>query len=759
MKKGLLGLIVIALTVVGCQNYDDQFDDLNSKISSLATTVDGLLSVQTSVAALSTKLDNLASTALTDSDLTAILTEVSVVKASVAALETTDVSGIEAEVADLDTEVKSIIEKLNELLTANAVINQNVRITSLAELSLAKDLISTGLEDPNVTINGSLIVNTAGTSDIKLAADIDTLNMVLGKIKVVMKTTTITTDEALDAKSLQYVQGDLSVITSGANGSLAAVLPPNNTLGALTTVTGAFAITQSGDLLMPTLNSVAGGVTINTTGVTITSVDMNQLTEGAVITEAGKIELPDATSVKISSVLPAIVNVASATTFISNSEAAQGATTITVDGSEQFILKSGSFSGAVVITATGEVNLSDVKSAKALSITSGAAIKLNSLTKVEDNTTLVGTEVQLNSLGTITGATSLTTAFHVSATTVGIGALTSSSGVVTLTGPSQVLVNNLATLDGTFLAGDALTFSAEALSTTSGTITPKSGATVHLKSLNDPAKLTTLGNVVNLKLMEQSGVASLVTAVEMVTLDYTGKKAATIAPGSQETMNSLTILAANASLTTLNVGGYLGTLTVDNSTLKNLATALGSVIIKTDIKNNTALETFSLGHTYLTGDNALTISVTGNTDPSFITLDMSSMEKVKHVNVTGNTSLTNITAPKSSILAEPLAVVTVTIDNNLVAGTWTDAKNGSETSTHTLATLTGVTATNFKAFYDAYKGQTNRVAGTVTMSIEIDAAQAKMAGDGIAQGAGAYQQLIGNDGKIDDELEHVLLPN
>ena len=112
MKKGLLGLLVIALTVVGCQNYDDQFDDLNSKISSLATTVDGLLSVQTSVTALSTKLDNLASTALTDSDLTQILTEVSVVKEAVAALETTDISGIEAEVADLDTEVASIIEKL-----------------------------------------------------------------------------------------------------------------------------------------------------------------------------------------------------------------------------------------------------------------------------------------------------------------------------------------------------------------------------------------------------------------------------------------------------------------------------------------------------------------------------------------------------------------------------------------------------------------------------------------------------------------------
>ena len=199
MKKGLLGLLVIALTVVGCQNYDDQFDDLNSKISSLATTVDGLLSVQTTVSALSTKLDNLASTALTDSDLAGILTEVAAVKTMVTELETTDVSSIETEVADLNAEVDEILEKLTELLTANAVINQNVRITSLAELSLAMDLIGTDADDPNVTINGSLVVNTSGTSDITAAADIDSLNMVLSKIKVVLKTVTFTTDEALTA--------------------------------------------------------------------------------------------------------------------------------------------------------------------------------------------------------------------------------------------------------------------------------------------------------------------------------------------------------------------------------------------------------------------------------------------------------------------------------------------------------------------------------------------------------------------------------
>jgi hypothetical protein len=527
-------------------------------------------------------------------------------------------------------------------------------------------------------------------------------------------------------------------------------------MGALTTITGALAVTQGGDLLMPTLNSVAGGVTINTTGVTITSVNMKNLTEGAVITSAGKIELPNATSVEINSILPAIVNVASATTFVSGSTVAQGATHITVDGSNSFSLGSGSFTGLVTITSVGAVNLTGVTTAKELHITSGGLISLQGLTGIVSATTLIGTSVNLNALATIAAQTSLTSALHVSATTANIGGLTSSSGVVTITGPDALTLSLLATLDGTFSAATAATFAAPALSTTSGTITPKSGATVHLKSLNNPAKLTTLANVAKLKLFEQTGMVSLVTAVAMTELDYTGKQAATVVPNSQSLTNSLTISAANASLTTLIIGdGALGTLTVSASTLINLTTA--GKILTTFVSNNAKLETFSLGHTYLPGDNALVISVDGNTNPAFVALDMKDMLKVKHVNITGNTSLTTIAAPGAGTLAEPLAVVTLTLDSNLVGGTWTDAKAGSETSSHTLATLTGVTATGFKTLYDAYKAQSNRVAGTVTMSIEIDAATADMAGDGVAQTAGSYQQLIGADGKINDEEETVLL--
>ena len=128
MKKGLLGLLVIALTVVGCQNYDDQFDSLNDKIASLNTEISSLKAIQTTVTALGTKLDALQGSALSDDDLDAILKEVADVEASVALL---DLSTIEGEVDELDDEVKLILSKLGDLLAANAFFEGNLTITNL----------------------------------------------------------------------------------------------------------------------------------------------------------------------------------------------------------------------------------------------------------------------------------------------------------------------------------------------------------------------------------------------------------------------------------------------------------------------------------------------------------------------------------------------------------------------------------------------------------------------------------------------------
>jgi len=737
MKKGLLGLLVVALTIVGCQNYDDQFDDLNSKISSLATTVDGLLSVQTTVSALSTKLDNLASTALTDSDLAGILTEVAAVKQSVADLSLADdLAGIETEVADLDAEVDQILEKLNELLTANAVINQNVRITSLAELSLAEDLISTGADDPNVTINGSLVVITTGASDITAAADVARLNAVMDKIKVVMKTVTVTADEALTAAALQYIQGDLDI--NAASGSLAA--------GALTTVTGAMEINQGGALLMPTLNSVAGGITIQTSGVTVTSVDFSGLTEGAARTSANNLELAEATSVKISGVLPTTVNCPKATTFVSNSVAAQTTTTITIDGSTDFSLGSASFSGDVAITATGAVNLAGVTSAKGLTITSGGAVNLGGLSKITGTSAISATTVNLGSVASIE-ATTVVTATDITLTAL---AKTTGTGTLTLVGPTSVSVPALTDVGAGLTAADATTFAAPALTTSTGTIDIKAAATVHLKNLTATNDLADFANIVSLKLFEQASNIDFSTAVHLTTLDYTGKKTSPVSEGGQ--VNTLTITSGNASLTTLTIGetGAIGTLTVSGSALAALNTK--GIILNTVVKNNTSLAAFDFQHTHVDGEFATTVDIQGNTNAGFTSLNLSTLSKVKHVNVTGNTSLTTIAAPSAAVLIEPTAQATFTITGNKTTGTYVKAILGTDTTPYQPATLTAESVTGFKTLIDALNAQTGQ--NTVTYSIEINSAKTDMDADTAAV---TGNQLSDHDGIINTAKDLLLL--
>jgi hypothetical protein len=704
MKKGLLGLLVVALTIVGCQNYDDQFDDLNSKISSLASTVDDLLTVQTAVSELSTKLDNLASTALTDADLQSVLTEVNAVKQDVADLSLADdLAGIETEVADLDAEVDEILEKLNELLTANAVINQNVRITSLAELSLAMDLISTGTDDPNVTINGSLVVSTAGNSDITSASAIASLTLVLSKIKVVMKTVTISTDEALTAASLQYIQGDLDI--AAPSGSLTA--------GALTTVTGAMSINQGGDLLMPLLNSVAGGITIDTSNVTVTSVDFSGLTEGAARTGAGELALPNATSVKISGVLPTTVNCPAATTFVSNSTAAQTASTITVDGSTDFSLGSSTFSGQVTITATGDVKLAGVTSAKGLSVTSGGSIDLGGLTGIVSATSIsASTTVDLGSLASI-AATTVVTGTSVDLTAL---ATTAVGADVTLNGPTSVSAPALTTLGGNIVAASATSFAAITLATTTGTVDIADDATAEFGDLSDPTDLVDFAGIKILKLHAQETTLDYSTAVSITALTVLGKQKSPIAQDGQT--NDVILTNANTLLADLTIGGTLRTVSLDNTALTAFASVDGSTILDLQLLNNADLATVALAHDRLDGERALGITVVNN--DKLQELDMSTVNKIKEITITGNASLTSIVMAGFTPAVEPTASITVTISGNNLPGEYTSATAGTDTTPYLEASITdgsGIIC-GVKAFIDYYDAA--KTTGSVTATVDLD---------------------------------------
>ena len=167
MKKGLLSILASALLVVGCQNYDDQFTNLESQISALASTVAGLTQVQSDLSSLAGTVGSLTSTV--NSLGSTIDTAVSDGLADIQA----DITAIEAAVADVATtaEVEALQESvdasqadLDELLANSSVFQGNVIVNNTATLETFHALKSS-----------LAIVN--GYVDIDAKADMDAIKL------------------------------------------------------------------------------------------------------------------------------------------------------------------------------------------------------------------------------------------------------------------------------------------------------------------------------------------------------------------------------------------------------------------------------------------------------------------------------------------------------------------------------------------------------------------------------------------------------
>ena len=688
MKKGLLGLLVVALTVVGCQNYDDQFDSLNDEISKLQTTVDGLTTVATQISDLDTKLTALEGTVLTDGDLTEIIEDVAAVQAAVNGI---DITGIESEVLDLENEVDEILERLNELLAANAVIQGPIIIRNEGDLTVVEDLIGTEADDPLVTIQGNVIVEVSATNELATATNLARVNAVLGKFKIVQGTTTITTSAALDVPELMYVSVDYDVAGTGSVGN-----------AKLRTVTGNVTVDLPGAVSFPVITTAADFLITQTS--TVTSVDTNGV---AARTGTNVLGLPNATSVKVGGILEEEINLPLATEFVSAGTLAQSnAVSLTIGGANATLsIAATEFSATVTIVTTGDIGLSGVTKVVTLTATTKAGdVNLSGITSIAN--------------GSLT----------VSGTTVHLDALASSdiNSPILVAGPqTSMSLPLLTTLGSAFTGASITTFSAPLLTTSTGTIDiANTGATVELKGVANVSTVTLHGladkaTIQTLTLGEQAATADLDGYVKLQTLNYTGKIPTSITPGSLVGSNNLLLTSSMASLTTVNIGdGAIGTLQVSQTPLLASLTTAGH-IIHTYVVTNPKLATFDFQHKFANGDDACTVSVTGNVATGFTDLNLSSLGKVKSVEITGNTSLTSITAPDHTVLAEPLAPISVVINSNDTAGTWSTAKDATETTSYTAATGTSAMITSFKPFIEAYLAQATRTA-TVTFAIDVD---------------------------------------
>ena len=187
MKKGLLSILAGALLVVGCQNYDDQFDQLENQISALSQTVAGLSQVQSDLSTLAGTVNSLQSSLSSQID-TALADGLADIDAAVADLEaaTADAASADAvqEIADAVAENQTDLE---ELLAQSSVYTGDVLVNSIPTLDAYHSM-----GDNLAIVNGNVIINPTSEMDTaKLQEIADVILTVTKDITVTSAASTI----------------------------------------------------------------------------------------------------------------------------------------------------------------------------------------------------------------------------------------------------------------------------------------------------------------------------------------------------------------------------------------------------------------------------------------------------------------------------------------------------------------------------------------------------------------------------------------
>ena len=174
MKKGLLSILAGALVVVGCQNYDDQFDSLESQINALASTVAGLSQVQSDLSSLAGTVNSLSSTvaSLGSAIDTAVSNGLADITADITALQAAvaDVAS-SADVTAISDAVAAAQTDLDQLLANGSIFQNSIVINSVATLDVYHKM-GTGIN----IVNGSVDIDATSDMDMtKLQTVVDNI--------------------------------------------------------------------------------------------------------------------------------------------------------------------------------------------------------------------------------------------------------------------------------------------------------------------------------------------------------------------------------------------------------------------------------------------------------------------------------------------------------------------------------------------------------------------------------------------------------
>ncbi len=684
MKKGLLSLLAVLLTVVGCQNYDDQFSDLNTKIAALQQSIAGLATVGTDVAALKATVSGLgtaiaANGTKSDALSTGLATaqaDLDTIEASLATVASaSELEGIKTSLAGVEADVK-------ELLAANAVINQSITINSLATLQYAESLVSTDPTDPNVIVNGNVEVVVSDAFLLQAGVTMARINAVTNKLATVLGaatggkmavsyTATATGNTAVELNNLSFVDTDFQ-----ASGNVAPLFPK------LATVTGNASATYTGAVVMNNI-AVTGAIQI---GTAATSVDLTGSTAASIYTTgsaAGVLVLNTATKIDVGTALVTSLAAALATDIDLGYKTA----------------------GAIDLAITG--------AAKAATIDI-AAVAL-------DNFSIAGTVstciIHADSAASVDDiSVSSSAQLHLPAAT-SIG-----------TGTSAALVHDftlLASSGGVLTISAATAFNAPAFSQT-GSLTLTAAKTVNMvsatgmKSPSAGSSTLVMPAVENLTLTALAATASVVLDGDYATIktaNITGKAA--VAPLDTNQLSGVKVVAGAAALTGLTVGGKLDKVYVTSpaATLTGITTA-GEIKI-VSITGAAGLTTAGtvIGHDHVEG--MLGAQFIFDNNDLVTALNADSLAEVKNLQINGNAKLAAISFNAITDPDGSASTLTVSITDNALTADMTAHVAATETEPAIAATIT-----NSSGIFDlvSYLGNfvASTAAGTSSFEVEID---------------------------------------
>ena len=516
------------------------------------------------------------------------------------------------DITAITEQLNQVQEDLDELLAANAVVNQNITINNVATLEYVESLISTGTDDPNVIVNGSVTVEiTASNFD---AAQLVRVNAVTAKLATVLQAVSITNNSSptviVDVSNLGFVDNDYMVNGADANDT------------SLRSVTGSVTIGHGGAVDYSQISNVGGNVIINNSA---TSLNLNGSTiAGSIWTSgdaAGTITLPSATTVNVGT---AQVNTASLTLATDIDLGNTGTlTALTVQAPKAVTVD------IAAKSISGNLDLSGVKS--------DAAVNMNSATTISGTTTVTAGNFSASALTKIASTT-------ITASTVNLSALTSNaSGTLTINTATELNAPN-------FVVANTVTGAALTDVTLS--------STTNALLVAAAAKNITIGEQENTSNFDASGYAALET------LAVSGK--VNTSPTAANVTSVVT--ATNTTLKSASVAGMLDTVIISGTSALTSFSSAGNIRSVT-INDADALTTLTFGHDHINGSSAAELHITENA--KITTFDLSSIGDVATLQIVNNALLTSFSAPSSSTITENVATVIATVTGNKLFGTYT----------------------------------------------------------------------------------------